>query len=251
MTSCAYAPTRTLRVGAATHVYEAIDTNGGQVVVKAARQDASQDTLGMSRFRREIALSNALRHPGLPEVIEHGDDWIAFEKLESSLSDDDARTAHSPLDVVLSLAETLAHLHARGVVHRDLKPAHVMFRGAVPVIIDLGVAGLVSNDPLEGVELAGSPAWMSPEQTIGAPPAFGQDIWSLSLIGMWLLTGVRPYSGRADEVLHARRAGLMPHLDLEKIRGTDQHLANLLQCGLEEAPRRPRAAQLVAELRRL
>src|SRR5690606_31967477 len=127
---------------------------------------------------------------------------------------------------------TLAYLHARGIVHRDIKPAHVMFFGARPVLIDLGAAGLAGEDPLEGSEIVGSPAWMAPEQLSGAAPAPSADIWSLCAVMMWLLTGVRPFSGQADDVLRQRREGCEAAFGADEWRQPDEALARWLKAGL-------------------
>ena len=251
---CPYQPVRTLRTGALTRVFEALDAAGAAIIVKAARDDIAPDSLGTARFRREIALSSTLHHPGLADVIAQGDDWIAFGKLQSSLADDGIplrfRTPEKVRGLVAALADTLAFLHARGIVHRDLKPAHVLFRDDRPAIVDLGVAGLAGGDPLEGHEIVGSPAWMAPEQVTGAAPAPEQDIWPLCAMAAWLLTGERPFTGPADDVLEMRRKGERPRLDIDPVRKTDPVLATVLEAGLAEAPGRPRAAELVAELRR-
>src|SRR5699024_7718530 len=129
-------------------------------------------------------------------------------------------------------------------VHRDLKPAHILFRNHEPVIIDLGVAGLVANDPLEGAETIGSPAWMAPEQALGAPPAPAADVWSLCAIGHWLLYGRAIYTGDADAVLEARRAGAECPVGFSRIK--DRRLAAILAAGLGPAESRPSAREFAA-----
>lgn len=236
-----YRLTQMLRDGHAFAVFEASYDDGQCVVVKQAKPDL--DAHGLARFRREISLSTLLDHPGLATTLAHGDSWIAFEQLGPSLAERGVLDQDAAKSIFRDLASALAYLHARGIVHRDIKPSHVLFRGDEPVLIDLGIAGLVSDDPLTG-ELVGSPAWMAPEQVWGAAPSPAADIWSLSATIAFALTGERPFSGGADDVLAQRRQGLSPVWEFE----CSPALATLLNRGLGDPPERPKAADIVAAL---
>lgn len=209
------------------------------MVVKQAR---ALDELGHLRFAREARLGRLLKHDGLARVVDSGDDWIAFEALTHPLNALTSSCDAKKLARLLhSIATTLAHLHAQGIVHRDLKPTHILFRDHQSVIIDLGVAGLVANDPLEGTEIVGSPAWMAPEQALGAAPAPAADVWSLCAVAYWLICGQPLYAGDADGVLNARQniTAYRPNLSAVK----NGKLVELLTVGLGCAKRRPTAAQ--------
>jgi serine/threonine-protein kinase len=246
---------RLLREGAVTTVFHAIDDNGAEVIVKRLNRsrDAATDLLGVRRFEREIALSTMVDHPGLARVTGHGADWIAFEYLEHPAADDERnKSLASPAGVgrlVGDLSDTLAYLHSRGVVHRDVKPAHVMFRGKQPVLIDLGVAGLMGDDPLDGIELVGSPAWMAPEQIAGAKATPTADIWSLCAVGTALVLGRPLFSGSAEEVLDQRRNEAPDPICLSGYLEDTPGLKALLEAGLGEAGTRPKAAVIARALR--
>jgi serine/threonine-protein kinase len=226
--------------GRSFDVFDAIDLEGRPVAVKRARGLAGLDRL---RFARDARLGRALRHAGLAAVLADAPDWIAFERLEGSLLD---RPAGLPtLPTLREIAETLAHLHSCGVVHRDLKPAHVMFRGGRAVLIDLGVAGLVGGtDRLDTSEIVGSPAWMAPEQMLGARPEPSADIWSFSALAHRLLAGRPLYAGTAEAVFEARRAGAGPRPDFSSL--SDRPLADALSAGFAASPDRPSARELAA-----
>ncbi|MGO4836706.1 protein kinase, partial [Rhizobiaceae sp. 2RAB30] len=184
-------------------MHEAIDGETPVVVKMLGAAANSADPVGKNRFAREIALGVGGRHPGLAKVHAYGRNWIAFELLEPP--GDRLSKPGGLRRLVAQLAATLAYLHARGVVHRDVKPAHVMFREEQPVLIDLGVAGLIADDPLEGKEMVGSPAWMAPEQILGAKPAPSADIWSLCAVGASIAKGAPLFHGTTDAVLKERR----------------------------------------------
>lgn len=237
-----------------TTIFHAVDDNGAEVVVKQLNHENDAiDLLGLRRFEREIALSTIIDHPGLARVTDHGTNWVAFECLEHPAANDERKKLlASPTGIsglIGDLGEVLAYLHARGVVHRDVKPAHVMFRGSQPVLIDLGIAGLMGDDPLDGAELVGSPAWMAPEQIAGAKAAPAADIWSLCAVGAALVRGKPLFSGSVEEVLNQRRSKTRDPVCLSGYLENAPGLKAILEIGLGEAGSRPSAAAIAAALR--
>lgn len=223
--------------------------DGREVVVKRLVPElAAADRLGARRFARETQLAAVLHHPSLPRLVAVGTGWMAIERLEAPLADPSRReqlAAQSAAALLHQLAETLAYVHAQGVIHRDIKPGHVMFRDDRPVLIDFGIAGLRSDDALSGSELSGSPAWMAPEQIAGNPGGPEADVWALCALGLWLLTGVRPYSGAPQDVLARRLAGELPRFDWDRAcRTAPRPLVELLRQGLGPAATRPTSAEL-------
>lgn len=227
--------------GASAQVFEVLAASGSAMAIKVLREDRAGDDLTAARFAREIRLAQSLSHPGLARLIDHGAGWIAFERLAGSLTDPAERERHGEPAAVLRLmcrlAETLGYLHGRGIAHRDVKPAQVMFRGPEePVLIDLGIAGLIGGDPLEGAEIVGSPGWMAPEQAQGAPPSPAADVWSLCALGAWLLTGQRPFAGTADDILELRRGGCEPVFNFGTVPAAAGPLVDFLTAGLSPEP---------------
>jgi serine/threonine-protein kinase len=228
------------RTGRSFDIFEAVDAKGRKVAVKRARNPTGLYT----RFAREARLGLALRHKGLASVFDHAPDHIVFDWLEGSLLDHERATAMRGLRDV---AEALAHMHACGVVHRDIKPAHIMFRGDCAVLIDLGVAGLVgSTDRLDIGEIVGSPAWMAPEQILGAAPEPSADVWSLCAVVHRVLNGRPLYAGTADAVLAARHGAPESRPDFSSL--ADRRLADALHAGFAAAADRPSARELAAAL---
>ena len=175
-------------------VHRASAPDGRAAVVK--RLDAgAADPIAALRFTREQRLASILRHPGLATCLGNGEGWLAFETLDGPRGGPLASGVDraNGLAVLRSLALTLAYLHGRGVVHQDVKPAHVFQEASGRVVlIDLGTAGLMSDDPLAGHEAVGAPAWAAPEQLDGAPPAPAADLWSLARLALWLLGETEP-----------------------------------------------------------
>lgn len=220
------------------------EIGGVPVVVKRLAGEA--DAAALRRFERERRLAGLLAHPCLPHLVAEGEDWIAFRALGAALCEPDMAARHADpaalRPLLAALAGALAFAHARGVVHRDVKPAHVLFDGKTPVLIDFGIAGTPGDD-LQRAELSGSPAWMAPEQLAGEEVGPAADIWPLAALGLYLLTGQKPYEGEAEAVLRRRQAGEPPGFTIPaSLERVDPVLAGLLRAGLAAPADRPAAA---------
>jgi tetratricopeptide (TPR) repeat protein len=197
--------------GAMGKVYRALDEQTGRTVaVKVLQPWASGDrTLG-ERFDLEARLLASIAHPIIVEHVAHGttpagERWLAMEWIEGTTLA--ARLARPPgitvaesLALVHRLAGALAASHARGVVHRDVKPANVMLVGgdlAHPKLLDFGIAR--ASDAMTLTQtgaILGTPGYMAPEQARSASsvgPA--ADIFSLGALLFRCLAGRTPFVG--------------------------------------------------------
>ncbi len=165
-----------------------------------------------TRVVQEASILEDIRHPGVVRVYECSllpdhRPWIAMELVEGETLA--SRLVHRgtlpPYEVLAMLAEicdVLAAVHARGVVHRDLKPDNILVTPAdreFPLrVIDWGVArlGPLGRLTLDGLT-PGTPIYMSPEQATGRNIAAPCDMYSLGVIAYELLTGHPPFDGRS------------------------------------------------------
>ena len=199
-------------------VYRARDTRlERDVALKVLPAEALADETARARLVREARLASKLNHPHICTIYEVGEadaqTYIAMELVEGqSLSDQVAGSA-LPVEQVLrygqQLAGALAHAHARGVVHRDFKSANVVVtpEGQVKVL-DFGLAKRLAGDEIadaatasrqsltERGVLAGTLAYMAPEQLRGRPADARSDIWALGIVLYELATGKRPFEGK-------------------------------------------------------
>ncbi|MGI6853535.1 protein kinase domain-containing protein [Mesorhizobium sp. 1B3] len=235
----------------AIEILAAVDRSGRDVIIKRLVPERCRpDPLGVARFRREVAIHQTLHHPGVARCFGSGEGWLALELLQNGLDDPVRRPGFRQSSAVLTLlrdlAETLAYLHARGVIHADLKPAHIMFRGDRPVIIDFGIAALGSRDPIAGAEFAGSPRWMAAELIAGGLPSPASDVQALCAIGCWLLNGAPDCDEHAAAILERRlRSGNASEAEMTLPAGIDRQLARILEAGVGPQNLRPTAAQIV------
>ena len=188
--------------GAMGRVYRAYDRRAGrEVAVKTLKSPFSSDERAILRFKREAEVVGLFSHPALVPVYEvHGEyivqELVDGESLAARLLREGSIPAAEALRILKTVADGLDHIHARGVVHRDIKPGNIMLvRNGRVKITDFGVAHLAWAPLTPSHELIGSPAYMAPEQiTLGEVEA-RSDLYSLAVVAFEMLTGVHPFPG--------------------------------------------------------
>jgi serine/threonine-protein kinase len=227
--------------------------DGSEVALKVARSVCSAASLE----REEEALAT-IRHPGVVRVLgrAHTDDGRSVGVLElvegESLAACLARGAlpvGPALRVARGIAEALAAAHGSGVVHGDLKPANVMLRadGSV-VLLDFGAAA----SPVTGVVaggIAGTPAYLSPEQVDGAAASAASDVFALGVMVHEALCGARPFAGEGvQQLLFQIAYAAPPELAVIAPHVPAAVCAACAACLDKDPAARPSAAQLVGLL---
>jgi serine/threonine protein kinase/tetratricopeptide (TPR) repeat protein len=188
--------------GASGDIFRAIDqTNGQTVALKLLRVRAAPGE--RARFSREIAVLADLRHPNIVDYVAHGTwpdgrpflamEWLDGEDL-AKLSRRKPLGMRDAVEVVRRTAQALAAIHARGIVHRDLKLSNIYMiagRRTAIKLIDFGVVRPASPDAYttEPGTILGTPHYMSPEQARGEPVDPRADVYSLGSVLFRLLTG--------------------------------------------------------------
>src|SRR6476659_3635320 len=200
----AYELQRELTGGGMSRVFLATERAlNRDVVVKVLPPDLAAG-VNRERFRREIQVAAQLQHPHIVPVLsagEHGDllwytmPFIEGESLRAAI---ERKRSFSPREVIRILhdvVDALAFAHARGVIHRDIKPGNILTQGSHALVTDFGVAKAISAAlPIGAVTTAGiaigTPAYMAPEQLAGDPAADHRiDIYALGLLAYELLSG--------------------------------------------------------------
>ncbi len=199
--------------GAMATVFRARDTQlGREVAVKvmtlaiAARADSAE------RFRREAQAVAAVKHPGIVEIFDFVaatdtepayivSELIAGPTLRRFLDERRGRVLPETAALLaLPLAEALDAAHARGVIHRDIKPDNVMLDHAARdrvVLTDFGVAHVTGMETMTATgALVGSPSYMSPEQARGDAVGPHSDLFTFGVVLYEMATGHLPFAGR-------------------------------------------------------
>jgi WD40 repeat protein len=208
--------------GSSGTVYKAYDPVLERAVALKVPKLAADDPAQAERFLAEAKAAARLRHPNIVTVHDTGQAgpacYIVSEFIEGvplSVRLERGRPALKlAVRWVRDLARALAYAHGQGIVHRDVKPANIMIdRTSRPLLTDFGLARRLDAGADGGQEdVAGTPAYMAPEQARGDPDRVGprSDLYALGAILYELLTGKRPHGGAARPVLARLRAGQPP-----------------------------------------
>jgi hypothetical protein len=166
------------------------------------------------RFIDEARTLAALNHPGLVTLLDAGftgdRPYLVLELAEGCTLAQQVHKGGLPPDRVATigrqLAEALAYAHQRGVVHRDVKPSNVLLVDDRALLVDFGIARLIgaADHHTRTGDAIGSPAYLAPEQVSGDEITPAADIFSLGLVLLEALTGLRAYTGSALEAAVAR-----------------------------------------------
>ncbi len=196
----------------------------------------------------EAGALTKLDHPNIVRVADAGCrglyPYVATELVDGLPLNERVRTdPPSPrriLDWTIALAEALGAAHARGTVHRDLKPLNVIITPeGRPLLIDFGLASLATAYHLEPRrDATGTYPFMAPEQARGEPEADHRvDVFGLGALLKYMLTGRGPYYG-AENALEAAREGQVQRVDMAGMRGLRRALARVANRALDPDPAR-------------
>ncbi len=211
-----------LGAGGMGEVYRAHDDRlDRDVALKILPASTFEDATARARLVREARAAAALNHASICTIHEvgeaEGQAYIAMELVEGTPLSESAHGRSLPLDEVLSygtqIADALAHAHARGIVHRDLKSANVVVTSDKRVkVLDFGLAKKMSGADLtdaytqrptdasltERGSVVGTIAYMAPEQLRGEPADARSDLWALGVMLYELSGGTKPFKGQSS-----------------------------------------------------
>lgn len=232
------------------------------VAVKVLAEHLAADAAFRRRFLREARLAARLSHPHVVGVFDAGEEdgrpFIVMELVRGeTLADVLARRRRLPADEVTALAvqaaEGLAHAHAHGLVHRDIKPQNLLLReDGTLKIADFGIARpATSTERMTEIgTVLGTAAYLPPEQAGGDEVGPAADIYALGVVLYEALTGRTPYpAATLGELLQAQQAGVVTPVR-ELAPETPVRLEDVVMRCLARNPdyRPASAADLAAEL---
>jgi serine/threonine-protein kinase len=261
-----YRVERELGHGGMARVYLAHDLKHGRdVAIKVIRPGLAA-SLGHDRFLREIEIAARLNHPNIVPLYDSGDVAGALyfvmprhegPSLRQRLSNEGPLPVAEALHVLRDIARALAYAHARGVVHRDVKPDNVMLSGGAAVVADFGIAKAVSAamtntsgaTVTESGSVIGTPAYMAPEQAVGDPTIDHRaDIYSFGCVAYELLTGDPPFKAESVHRVIAAHIGTVPRPVTSLRSDVPATVSDLIARCLEKQPiARPQSAQEVLD----
>lgn len=201
-----------------------------RVVVKVLPPELT-GSLSIERFQREIRLAARVHHPHIVPVLLVGQadgllyytmPYIEGESLREQLEREGTLPDADVIRIMRDVADALAHAHALGVIHRDIKPDNILLVRHHALVTDFGVAKALrqsrqgeerrgrARTPSAGIAL-GTPAYMAPEQAAADPTIDHRaDIYALGCVAYEMLTGKPPFSGRSPQKILAAQVAERP-----------------------------------------
>ena len=226
--------------GGMSVVYRATDLRlRREVAVKVLPPDLAFRPDVRARFQREAETAARLSHPHIVPIYSVGDrDGIVYivmalvvgEPLGRRLARLGPMPPDEARDILRVVADALAYAHARGVVHRDIKPDNILLdaESGRPMVMDFGIARAAEADSrltVTGTAM-GTPAYMSPEQAMGERDLDGRsDIYSLGIVGYQMLAGETPFVAANTPAMLMKHVGERPVPIAQRRRGLPTGLA--------------------------
>ncbi|MGW5880031.1 serine/threonine-protein kinase [Nocardiopsis terrae] len=213
-------------------VWRATDTLlNRSVAVKLLHPAQMAEPTARERFRTEGRITAGLSHPGIAQVYDYGEEegraflimeLVVSEPLSQVLREQGRLSADQTLDFVCQAAKALAAAHARGVVHRDIKPGNLLVAEDGQLkLTDFGIArGDTSVTLTQTGMVMGTAQYISPEQASGRPASAASDLYALGVVAYECLSGQPPFTGDSPVALalaHTRDdpPELPPHVPAE------------------------------------
>jgi tetratricopeptide (TPR) repeat protein len=225
-----------------------------QVVVKVLAPELLAG-ISVERFRREVLLAAQLQHPHVVPVLTAGDidgiPWFVMpyvdgDSLRRRLGRGNVGIGEA-IGILRDVARALAYAHARGIVHRDIKPDNVLLSAGSATVTDFGIAKALSasrtgtgatRETLTQIGTSvGTPAYMAPEQAAGDPDTDHRaDIYAFGVMAFELLAGRTPFVAATPTKLLAAHMGEQPPNLLEFRADCPSALADLVMRCLSKDP---------------
>jgi serine/threonine-protein kinase len=257
---------RELGGGGMSRVYLARDRRlGRHIVVKLLAPDLASG-VSADRFEQEILLAAGLQHPHIVPLLAAGEagglpyftmPFIEGESLRRRLDQSGPLPVVEAVRLLGQVASALAYAHARGLIHRDIKPDNVLLSPGGAMVTDFGVAKALraatvsAAGPTTGLTAAGfalgTPAYVAPEQAVGDPDTDARaDIYAFGAMAYECLTGSIPFPGRSAPAMIAAHLTEPPPALQERRPDLPPALSALvMQCLAKQPDQRPTSADAV------
>ena len=217
----AYTIERELGGGGMSRVFVARDEAlGRDVVFKVITADVAEG-VSAERFAREVKFAARLQQANIVPMLTAGTasgvpyytmPFVKGESLRARIANGIPMPLTEATSILRDVARALAYAHAEGVVHRDIKPENILLSGGTAVVTDFGIAKALSvsrthdghTDAATSPSLTqagrsiGTPAYMAPEQTVGAEVDHRADIYAWGVVAYELLAGAHPFAGKSN-----------------------------------------------------
>ena len=255
-----FVPVETLGAGGMGTVYKARDTQLERfVALKLLHKDLSSEADHDAQLQQEARIAASVNHPNVVQIfslgMDHGQFYVVMELIDHGSLDDLMESQgrvpeHQVLDIGIQIARGLRAANRKGLIHRDVKPANILFANEhMAKVGDFGLAGIAAE--VRG-EIWGTPYYVAPERLNNQPEDFRSDIYSLGATLFHALAGKAPIEGETNSATELRALKNQPLLLSVVAPEVSTDTARVLQRMIapEPAQRFSSYDELVTELER-
>ncbi len=226
-----------------------------QVAIKILKQEYLSDPAFLERFRTEARSAALVEHVGIANIYDYGEDTgsaylvmelVPGESMSRLLEREKRLPEAQVLDIVAQTSRALAAAHARGLVHRDIKPGNLLITPDGKVkITDFGIARVGDQVPLTKTgQVMGTVQYLAPEQATGKTSTGATDLYSLGVVAYEALAGKRPFRGENQMAIAMAHINEMPPALSDSIDPRVQNL--VLSCLAKKPNQRPESGTSLA-----
>jgi len=254
-----YQITELLGRGTVSHVYRAETRDRGEVALKVLTPFAEARAEVRALFEQEYELMARLDHPNVLRALQAGviaqTHYMEIELIDGETVWDKVQrkgrlTVAESVRIVQQMCSALDHVHAKRIVHRDVKPSNIMLttedHGDLDraILFDFGLSHDLDGPPAPEGRVFGSPLFLAPEQAVAGPVDARTDLYSLGATLYRLTVGAAPFYGDRNELLHAhvkltppdpRERGVSPELSDIVLQSMSKDPADRFQTGTDFA----------------
>ena len=198
-----FVPVETVGVGGMGTVYKARDTQLDRfVALKLLRKDLSNEANPDAQLQQEARIAASVNHPNVVQIFglgtDHGQFYVVMELIDHGSLDDLIESQgplpeHQVLDIGIQIARGLRAAHRKGLIHRDVKPANILFVDEQAAKIgDFGLAAFATQKPQDESVIWGTPAYVAPERLCNQLEDVRSDIYSLGATLFHAVAGKTP-----------------------------------------------------------
>ena len=226
-----------------------------QVAIKILKEEYLDDGMFLERFRSEAKSAALVEHIGIANIFDYGEDTgaaylvmelVPGESMSRLIEREKKLSEERVLDIIAQTARALAAAHAKGLIHRDIKPGNLLITPDGKVkITDFGIARVGDQVPLTKTgQVMGTVQYLAPEQATGKSSTPATDLYSLGVVAYEALAGKRPFTGENQMAIAMAHINEMPPALPESI---DPRIQNLvLSCLAKKPAQRPESASSLA-----
>ena len=210
-----FVPVETLGAGGMGTVYKARDTQLERfVALKLLHKDLSGVADNDAQLQQEARVAASVNHPNVVQIfslgMDHGQFYVVMELIDNGSLDDLIESQgrvpeHQMLDIGIQIARGLRAAHRKGLIHRDVKPANILFVDEQAAKIgDFGLAAFATQDPHSDSVIWGTPPYVAPERLCNQPEDVRSDIYSLGATLFHAVAGKPPIDTSTNSATELR-----------------------------------------------